>query len=596
MQTLAPKPINVVSTGSASPEQKDNKSSSKIVLILQNKFCTAGVIAFFILALLVWHCLDKTIPGYDPAWHAMYSCTMRRFFTHAHEWNIPNLTVLLRQHFGYPAGGWIFNGLLKVVFGDGAFADRACLIVQTLVMAIGFYKLSMYTWSDRVKANTGLLFLLCAPLICGLEHLPLLDLLQTMAFTCYAAALMYWNSTKTWKSTLIAALFFGFYCTTKQIAMLFGAPVLVLLAVYSLYKRNYKEFLQVSLILAACPLFLLIWIIPNFAELKMYLSARGQIGPTLLEKLSMILVNAQKSSIQIWESVSPLTVLPVFLLFWRSNWKDNAQKVVLPTVAALGGFLLMIVIFYYNNPEARYYGAAAVAFSLFAGGIVGEAIKSSISWKRALATGLLLFLPVQMLSLNFSQAPVVKRPIPLNVDSKFDWFGLRSDVFLRSNIALDANKDSWKQQWAIDSIEKVDKIRFVYLNVLPSTWEYNQGSFSYLCNVRKSRVIPVTWRFCNPDMSDGFSKTPSDAATMDWFLVKTGFQGSPVSPQKSAEAYQNVVDFVEHSGDFALIDKTGLPDGSELKLYRKDYVKLWQRQARELRERMKLSSKAPNSI
>ena len=586
---------NAVPTTSTKPEQKNNKAPSKISLFLQSKFCTAGIITFFILALIAWHCLDKTVPGYDPAWHCIYSSTMRRFFTHVHEWSIPNVVALLRQHFNYPAGGWIFNGLLKVVFGDTAFADRACLVVQTLILAIGFYKLSMYTWGDRVKANCGLLFLLCAPVICALEHLPLLDLLQTTAFTCYAAALIYWNSTKTWKSAVIAALFFGFYCTTKQIAVLFGAPVLVLLTLYSLYKRNYKEFFQVSLILAAAPVFLLLWVIPNLAELKMYVSARGQIGSTLLEKFLFVVRNVRLSSAAIWESVSPLTVLPVLLLFWSSNWKANAQKVLLPSVAALGGLLLMIVVFYYNVPEARYFGAIAVAFCLFSGGIVGEAIKSSISWKRALATCLLLFLPVQMLALNFSQAPLIKRPIPLNVSPVFDWFGVSSDILLRNDVALDANGDSWKQKWVIDTIEKVEKIRFVYLNVLPSTWEYNQGSFSYLCSVHKSHIIPVTWRACNPDMTDGFVSKPSDAAAMDWFLIKTGYQGT-LSPEKSKEAYQTVVNFVEKSGDFVLIDKTALPDGSELKLYRKDYAKLWLKQAEELRERTKLSAKHENRL
>lgn len=589
MQTLAPGQTQAIPTKTP-PAESGKKSPSKIALLLQSKFFTAGVITFFVLALLVWHCLDKVIPGYDPAWHCMYSSNIRRFLTHAHEWSIPNFVALLRQHFGYPAGGWIFNGLLKVFFGDSAFADRACLIVQTLIMAIGFYKLSMYTWTDRVKANCGLLFLLCAPLICGMQHVPLLDLLQTMAFTCYAAALMYWNSNKTWKAAGIAALFFGFYCTTKQIALLFGAPVLVLLALWSLYKRNYKEFFQVGLILAACPVFLLIWIIPNFAELQLYLSSRGQIGSTLLEKLSLIGRNLRMSSGQFWESVSPLTVLPVLLLFLKSNWKANAQKVLLPCVAALGGSLIMVVVFYYNVPDSRYYGAIAVAYCLFAGGIVGEAIMSSSSWKKTLATCLLMFLPFQMLTLNFSPAPLIKQPVVQKVSPAFSCFGLNSDFFLRTTVAFDGSKDSWKQQWAIDTIEKTEKGRYVFLNVLPSTWVYNQGSFSYLCNVRKSHVVPVTWRGCNADMTDSFSHKPSDTASIDWFLIKTDYQGASLTPEKSAEAYRTLTNFVEHSGEFVLIDKTTVPDGSELRLYRKDYVKLWLKQAKELRERTKLSA------
>lgn len=591
MQTLSPHPKSAP-PNSAFPKLNERKPPSRIASLLQSGYCTAGIIAFFISALFAWHSLDRSLPGYDPAWHAMYSCTMRRFFTHAHEWSIPNFVALLRQHFGYPAGGWIFNGLLKVVFGDGGFADRACLIVQSLVLAIAFYKLSMFTWADRVKANCGLLFLLCAPLICALQHLPFLDLLQTTAFTCYAAALIHWNSNRTWKSAAVTALLFGLYCTTKQIAVLFGAPVLVLLALHCLYKRNFKEFMQVSLMLAACPVFLLLWIIPNLAELKVYLSSRGQIGSTLIEKISLVARNARLSSAEIWQSVSPLTVIPVFMLSCKKDWRSTAQKVLLPVIAALGGFLSMIVIFYYNVPEPRYYGAVAVAFSLLAGGIVGEAIGSHVAWRRFLAAGLLLFLPIQMLTLNFCQGPVVKRPVPLNVSPAFDLFGITTDEFLRSFVALDANKDSWKQQWVIDTIEKVEKVRFVYLNVLPSTWEYNQGSFSYLCNIRRSHVIPVTWRACNPDMSDCFVSKATDSSAMDWFLVKTGFQGAPLRPEKAAEDYKMVVNYVEQSGDYLLVEKTTLPDGSELKLYRKDYVKLWLKQAKELRERTKLSAKA----
>lgn len=561
------------------------KNGKGLQAFLSSAYAAPIIALSFLSALTLWYCLDQSIPGFDPAWHAVFSSTMRRFLTHFKEWSVDNFMGLLRQHFNYPAGGWLFNGGLKVILGDSIWADRGCLIVQAVILAFSFYKLSMLTWKDRVKANAGLLALLCTPVVSGLAHLPLLDLLQTASFVAYLAALTWWYQQKTWKITLAAALLFGFYCSTKQIAVLYGAPILAILAVYLLVKKQYRALAQCVSIGAAGPIFLLTWIIPNFADLVSYCVARNGIGASFAGKCAMVWANFKLSSWQICQSISPLILAScAVLLLAGQNSYQLVKKAFIPVFAGVFGWLLLISFAYYNTPEPRYFGPMIAAVCVLFGGALGESLNASQRWKNIVATALMILAPIQILALNFAPAPYVKRPVPLGVSPIYQICGITGDTFLKSHIACEMRKDPWKQHWVFKTVQGVEKIRYVWLCVLPSTWEFNQGSMSYLSHLEKSHVIPITWRCTNPDMTDNFVTNEQLIQTVDWFVVKSGFQGTELKPQSAIDLYTKVQKRIETGGDFLLVDKTSLPDGSELRLYRKDYVKQWNRQAAALRK------------
>ncbi len=92
------------------------------------------------------------------------------------------------------------------------------------------------------------------------------------------------------------------------------------------------------------------------------------------------------------------------------------------------------------------------------------------------------------------------------------------------------------------------------LGVLPSTREINQHSLNYygaLANFQVyGRQVGTRNKF-----------VPQDARSLDWFLTKSGDQGSV------PEAQGKIVPIVEKSGDFQLNKAWKLPDGNEIKLY-----------------------------
>jgi hypothetical protein len=566
------------------PEEKRDLPGI-LLRLLDHRHGSVAICAFFVAALALWFALDQSIPGYDSTFHAIYSSSVKRFLTHYKSWSFENFVALLQQHFGYPAGSWFFNGFLKTIFGDSIWGDHACMLVQLAVLGLGFQKLSSAIWNDRAKANAGLIILFCTPLVCAMAHLPLLDLLHTAAFAGFFAALLGWYQNKNWKSATIAGLLFGFFCVTKQIAVLYSVPTLGLLFLAELWKRNWRSVGQIVYLGSMGPLFLLSWFLPNFTAIKTYLSSRGAIGATADAKIAMIVHNFALSSGQMVESFGPLLLCLTPFLVSSVVMRKNAianRILLIPSIAAVLGWVLLMTIFYYNAPEPRYYGPVVVVFAALVGALTVEALKSGTRWRQMVGVSALALSVVQMLALNFSCAPTIKYPKPLKSCPVYDIFGIK-EGFLKAHLGCDLNGNAWKQKWIFDTIEGVEKIRYVTLNVLPSTWEFNQGSMCYLSHVRKSHVLPITWRKCNPDMSDNFTDTPQSAANVDWFLVKTGAQGAHIRPAENQKKFDAVVKHVEESGEFQLMKAAPLPDGTELRLYRKDYVKQWLRQAAELR-------------
>lgn len=580
---------NRLSDSAAIPEESAESGQAKpagwqFLACLSHRWSALAISCFFTGALAAWLALDQTIPGFDPAWHALFSSTVRRFMTHLRGWSLDNFINLFTMHFNYPASGWIFNGTVKVIAGDSVWGDRACLLVQACVLAFAFHKAAMLTWSDRIKANAGLIVLFCIPLVNGISHLPLLDFIQTAAFASFLAGMAFWRQEKSWKATAIAAVLFGFYCSTKQIAVLYCAPIIGLLLIKDLVQKQWKAACQTSVIAAAGPLFLLTWIIPNFSALLAYCTGRNQIGATTLDKLAMMISNLQISSTELWQGLSPLLLLVFAYLLTDRNSITQLKKSFSVVFPGLFGWIALITFAYYNMPEPRYFGPLAVSFALLFGGLLGEALRSSSKSHRFVSMALLVVAPAQMLLLNFVPAPPIKRPVPLGVNPIYDISGISNEMFLRSHIACDYRKDAWCQKWVHNTIENIEKGRYVYLCVLPSTWEFNQGSMAYISHLRKSHVIPVSWRGCNPDMTDRFNP-PSNPAYIDWFVLKTGYQGTKIQPASGTVHYNNTINWIENSGDYVLVDSKQLPDNSVVKLYRKDYVKQWKKDATALRQK-----------
>jgi 4-amino-4-deoxy-L-arabinose transferase-like glycosyltransferase len=92
------------------------------------------------------------------------------------------------------------------------------------------------------------------------------------------------------------------------------------------------------------------------------------------------------------------------------------------------------------------------------------------------------------------------------------------------------------------------------LGVLPSTPEINQHNFSLWGNIYKSQVS-------GRQVGVKEKQVEQDSRSLDWFLTKTGEQGSV------PEAEANIVKLIEESPDFYIHNNWKLPDNNLLKLY-----------------------------
>lgn len=92
------------------------------------------------------------------------------------------------------------------------------------------------------------------------------------------------------------------------------------------------------------------------------------------------------------------------------------------------------------------------------------------------------------------------------------------------------------------------------LGVLPSTPEINQHNFSFYGGQYNFQVA-------GRQVGVRKEEVEQDARSLDWFITKTGDQGS------IPEAQKEIVQLVEEGGDFNLHKSWQLPDNSDLTLY-----------------------------
>ncbi|MEG3439259.1 glycosyltransferase family 39 protein [Pannus brasiliensis CCIBt3594] len=115
-------------------------------------------------------------------------------------------------------------------------------------------------------------------------------------------------------------------------------------------------------------------------------------------------------------------------------------------------------------------------------------------------------------------------------------------------------QQGWPHEKVIGEILKTSPYLRSTLGVLPSTPEINQRNLDFYGGKENSRVEGRQVGVREKDIEQ-------DAGSLDWFVTKTGDQGSVPDVQKK------MVDRVERGGDFQAVKAWDLPDKSTLSLY-----------------------------
>ncbi|MBE9169696.1 phospholipid carrier-dependent glycosyltransferase [Pleurocapsales cyanobacterium LEGE 06147] len=124
--------------------------------------------------------------------------------------------------------------------------------------------------------------------------------------------------------------------------------------------------------------------------------------------------------------------------------------------------------------------------------------------------------------------------------------------------------EKYPHQQVIEEIINTSPYLRSTLGVLPSTVEINQHNFSFYGG-------QYTFQVVGRQVGIREEEVERDARSLDWFVTKTGYQGSV------PEAQAAIVKLVEEGGDFQLQNSWQLPDDSTLKLYHRllPTVQVW---------------------
>ena len=102
---------------------------------------------------------------------------------------------------------------------------------------------------------------------------------------------------------------------------------------------------------------------------------------------------------------------------------------------------------------------------------------------------------------------------------------------------------------------------------MPSTPDLSVHTIDLVCIFSGTQIEPSTFRQFT--LHGDIVRYDQEAINYyDWFLIKTGYQGSPAADSASQDNYQKIITYIEDPGNYRLVAKRDLPDGSQLKLYR----------------------------
>ena len=350
------------------------------------------------------------------------------------------------------------------------------------------------------------------------------------------------NNLLSWLYAAIFGLSLGLALMVKQTALLFLFIPLLWLLISSLYQRRCQRFVQLLSSLFLSSLVCGSWYRTNWL-LILTAGKRATIDSAIAEG------DPPLHSLDAW--IYYLKVLPYLLswhlllipivgllIYWWRKGKSNSlitshnrETKTWITVFLLGGYFLCSLNI---NKDARYILPLLPVLSLLlAVGLLSWTGK----WKSYIRFGTVGLALLLML---------------------FNLFPLGGEIFthiLSPHVQHQVYQgEIFPHQQVIEEIVATSPYLQSTLGVLPSTEEINQHNLNYYGARSNFQVY-------GRQVGVRESQVEQDKRSLDWFLTKTGNQGSV--PKAQAE----IVKLVEQSPNFNLQNSWLLPDKSTLKLY-----------------------------
>ena len=501
----------------------------------------------------LWFNLDKSVPAWDQAdylngamiyWNALKTADFFNLDWWRNFWLLSNKI---------PPFTYIITAPFLTIFG--ASADSATLVLSlfSAILLISVYSLGRLLFN----ANIALYACILCQLIAGLYFYRLEFLLDyplasivTFSFAC----LTFWKFNQqqklAWWLAILWGLSLGIGLMIKQPFLFFLFFPIIWLLLESIIKRKWSNLAQLILSFFVAALIFFPWYRTNW--LLIFTSGkRATIDSAIAEG------DPALNSIGAWTyygEVLPyllswnLLIIPLICLiylgirkffksspaFTKNNHKFNIplqQIIIWLTIFLIGGYLLSSLNI---NKDARYILPLLPVLSLVLTAAIFS-IQGKI--KNYLRIGIIV---LSMLLMLLNLYPLGGKSLTQKLSPRVEhhpYFG-----------------EKWHHQEVVTEIIKTSPYLRSTVGVLPSTPEINQHNFSFYGSIPNFQVYGRQVGVAEKNVNQ-------DVKSMDWFLTKTGDQGS------IPEAQKLTVNLVKNNGDFRLKNSWQLPDQSTLELY-----------------------------
>jgi 4-amino-4-deoxy-L-arabinose transferase-like glycosyltransferase len=516
----------------------------------------------------LWLTLDNSVPAWDQAdylngaityWQALKSPEWfngewwRSFWLLSSK--IPPLTYILTVPF--------IN-----VFGVSVDAATGVMLLFSLMLLLAVYGLGVILFNVTVGLwAAGLSVVIPGLYVYRLEFLLDYPLTAIVSFSFYLLTFWYFTAQnsliKNWLKVIVFGLVLGLGFLIKQTVVFFLFLPLLWTTINLLFRYQWLRLSQLLLGLLFSLLVFFPWYRTNWL-LMLTAGKRATIDSALIEG------DPSLTSLDAWTYYAkvlpyflswPLLLVPLvgFLLswfYWRkpiNNIFDNSSSLAKEKIETINSKKLNI-----NISESRWLWLGVF--------LIGGYLLSSFNVNKdtryvlPLYPVLSLVLAVGLLSWrgrwqNHVPLSTIAVSICLMLFNLFPVGGtLIANILSPKMQHHPYMGPSWHHQDVIQEILQKSPDLTTTLGVLPSTPELNQHTFSFYGGQFKRQVV-------GRQVGVREKEIKQDARSLDWFIIKTGDQGSVPAVQAK------IVQQVKTGGDFNLEKTWPLPDQSTLKLY-----------------------------
>lgn len=536
----------------------------------------AAVTAVFCAALLVWFAWDHRVPCTDEAGHILSALSYKELLRHPKFWKIDWLRQVLSVSSFYPPSIYIFNGALKLLFGNGRGIDIASMVIFSAILSGSTYGIARFITRSTAVATTAVVVLNLYPQIAHLSHVYLLDFPLSAMVAAGLCAMLWWQERPTWRRALVAAAVLAAACMSKQIAagFLFVPGCWLLWQAVSQDRnttsggmvRN-SHSLQVLAMAAVVLAVFAPWLMVNYSWIHGYAQENAANMGGLGVKLSPLSVLIDYA-VGLWHSMSPLLGLSLVAAVVFITAEQH--KRLAPLYCFGIGGLVAISFLTCTFPLDRYASSVLIMLAVVTAygvvnSIMAEGPRLRATYKVAWAA-VLMIAALQYVSFGFSPAPIAQPLIATVAPSLGVYLREFRGVRVERSLPTPASVD-WGQQWAIDQIKNTEHNNTVWLNILPSHGAYNPHSFELLAKECNANVLPTTSRYWTI-VGDRVSFSPHSALYYQWYLVKTGDQGNKLRDPVSEDNFAKLTAFVTNGAHYTLRGQRRVADGSTISLYK----------------------------